>query len=126
MHPISHKILSNYDEKVVQLGIALHTFLLQHLPQIMELPDESANMIGFGYGLGYKDTICTLIPSKKGIKVGFYKGSQLPDPSKLLTGLGKVHRHVEIKSVQDIHNPALLTLVKEALAAYSERNGTIH
>ena len=80
-------------------------------------------MIGYSYGAGYKDLICTIILSKKGIKLGFYRGGELPDPKKLLTGSGKVHRYVEINSEEDIRNPALLALLEHAVDAREKRLG---
>ena len=115
-------ILSRYDEAVSKMGFHLREFLLTELKQIIEYPDGPANIIGYGYGPGYKQLLCTIIPSKKGIKLGFYKGSELPDPKKLLTGSGKVHRHVAIKSENDVKDPAIKKLVDEALKAYHKRS----
>jgi uncharacterized protein DUF1801 len=114
-------ILSKFDEKTVALAFETRQFLLEQLNDILELPDNSASVIGYGYGTGYKDLICTLLLSKQGVKLGFTKGGGLPDPQKLLVGSGKVHRYVEIKSVQDLKNPALKKLLTEALKAYQER-----
>ena len=114
-------ILTKYDEKVSTLGLQLRHFLLSELKDSIEMPDAPANIIGYGYGTGYKDLVCTIIPSKKGIKLGFNRGSELPDPKKLLTGSGKVHKYVEIRSQADIHNPALKQLLEEALAALRKR-----
>jgi hypothetical protein len=115
------KILSKYEEKISTLGYQLREFLLKNLDNINEQADEAASIIGFNYGTGYKDLICTIMPSKKGIKLGFYKGSELPDPAKLLTGSGKVHKFVEINSVKDISNPALKELLSEAIKARQNR-----
>src|SRR5687767_16031613 len=114
-------ILGKYDAKISDLGFRVREFLFQELKDIIEYPDSSATIIGYGYGPGYKETICTIIPSKKGIKLGFYRGSKLPDPKKLLTGTGKVHRYVEIKSEKDLSNPALKKLVAAALKSYAKR-----
>jgi len=121
MEPTVDAMLLKYDENVSILGLELRNFLLSELKGIIELPDISANMIAYGYGTGYKDTICTITPSKKGIKLGFYKGSEIHDPEKLLTGSGKVHKYVEIKSEEDIKNPALKKLLNEALKTYLTR-----
>lgn len=114
-------ILSRYDEQVATLAARLREHLLKHLEGITEIPDNSANLIGYGYGSGYKDTICTILLSKKGIKLGFYKGGVLPDPSGLLTGTGNVHKYVEIKTAGDITSPALKALLGEALKASKAR-----
>jgi hypothetical protein len=95
--------------------------LLRHLEGVTEQPDAKANVIGYSYGSGYKDLICTIILSKNGIKLGFYKGSELPAAKKLLTGSGKVHRYVEINSEEDIRNPALLDLLEKAVEAREKR-----
>jgi hypothetical protein len=118
-------ILSKYNEEVLTLANKLRNLLLSQLSDIIEIPDLSANIIGYGYGSGYKDTICVIMPSKKGIKLGFYKGSELQDPEHLLAGSGKVHKHVEIGSSEDLENPALNTLIAEALKAYRTRKSTI-
>ena len=107
--------------KYCSLGFQLREFLFSELKDINEEADATANIIGYNYGKGYKNLICVILLSKKGIKLGFYKGSELPDPGKLLTGTGKVHRFVEIKSSQDMKNPALKRLLKEAVAAYTIR-----
>ena len=99
----------------------MRQFLLKDLKGITEQPDAKANVIGYSYGAGYKDLICTIIFSKKGIKLGFYKGAELPDPKKLLTGSGKVHRYVEINSEDDIRNPALLELLEHAVDTREKR-----
>ena len=106
---------------MMALGLQLHEYLLSALPGIIEMPDAPANIIGYGYGPGYKHMICTIIPSKKSIKLGFYKGSELPDPQYLLTGAGKVHRYVEIKSADLINSPAIQALITVAVAAYKQR-----
>ena len=114
-------ILSRFDEDTATLAARLRKFLLEELKDIIEIPDNSINLVGYGYGTGYKDLICTLLVSKQGVKLGFYKGSELPDPQKLLTGTGKVHRFVEIKTEQDIKNPALKKIITEALKAHQIR-----
>ena len=115
--------LLNYDDKVSCLAIPLRDLLLKILPGIKEQLDKPARIIGYGYGPKYIDTICAMIPSKKGLKLGFYKGTELPDPDKLLKGSGKVHKYVEICSDKDIKSPALKKLLNEALKFYKKRVG---
>jgi hypothetical protein len=114
-------IMSAYDESVASLAMELRAFVLKQLKDCIEIPDRPAKLIGYGYGTGYKDTICTILLSKKGVKLGLFHGSQLPDPDQLLEGSGKVHRYVQISNKKDIANPALKKLVREALKAYKKR-----
>jgi len=117
------ELLLKYDKSVSSLGLQLREFLLAQLEGCIEMPDQAANIIGYGYGTGYIDLVCTIIPSKKGIKLGFNRGSELPDPGKLLTGSGKVHRYVEIKSENDIRSTAIKELIREAVKAWKIRKG---
>lgn len=111
-------VLEKYNDDVKELAICLRAFVHQQLPGILEIPDPTANLIGYGYGKGYEDGICTILLSKKGVKLGIWKGAQLPDPNKLLAGTGKVHRYVDIKTSKDIENPALAELLTTALNRY--------
>ena len=118
------QIFVKYDKSISSLRLHLREFLHSLLDGCTEMPDLYANMIAYGYGTGYVDMVCTIIPSKKGIKLGFYKGSDLPDPENLLTGSGKVHRYVEIKSEKDIRRRAIRQLVKEAIKSWKTRKQT--
>src|SRR3954454_15004298 len=81
---------------VAAVARALRARLLDDLPGTTEQPDGAANVIGYGHGAGYKGLVCTIILSKKGVKLGFYRGAELPDPDRLLEGAGKVHRYVPV------------------------------
>lgn len=115
-------ILSRYDGKFMVLAGRLREWLLSLPGDVIEIPDQPINPVGYGYGTGYKELICTLLLSKKESKPGFYKGSELPDLQQSLTGTGKVHRYAIIRSEQDIQNPALKKLLQEAVKAYQKRN----
>ena len=97
-------------------SVSLHTQLagysLKHYPGSEQTLDQSARVIGFGYGPGYKGCVCTLIMSQKGVKLGLAYGAKLPDPKGLLGGSGKVHRHVELKTLADLKQPGLKPLIK--------------
>jgi hypothetical protein len=114
-------IISQYEEKIAGLAMELRAFVLKQLKDCIEIPDAPAKLIGYGYGTGYKDTICTILLSKKGVKLGFFYGSHLPDPDQLLGGAGKVHRYAVINDKKDIAHPALKKLMQEALKAYKKR-----
>lgn len=71
--------------------------ILRELPGVTEQVDYPAKMVAYCYGQKYVEMVCTLIPSQKGLKLGFYIGVSLPDPEKLLEGTGKISRYVEIR-----------------------------
>jgi hypothetical protein len=78
-------------------------------------------MIAYCYGQKYAELICVIIPSKKGLKLGFNKGNELPDPSGLLKGNGKISRYVLINSDIEIKSMDLMNLLSNALKAYNNR-----
>ena len=115
------QFLSNYSEEVFANSLKLRTVLLKQLPDIIEQLDEPAKMIAYCYGQKYVDLICVIIPSKKGLKLGFNRGIELPDPDKLLQGSGKISRYVVIENEKQIQSAALKKLIKEALALYNRK-----
>jgi hypothetical protein len=113
--------LSQYDEQVFGKALKLREVLFANLPGIIEQIDIPAKMIAYCYGQKYSEMICTIIPSKKGLKLGFYKGADLPDPDNLLEGTGKISRYADIKSIEQINSSSLKDLIVSAVAAYRQR-----
>ena len=114
------EFLSGYSDEVFTNALQLREVLFRNLPAIIEQLDIPAKMIAYCYGQKYSEMICTIIPSKKGLKLGFYKGVDLPDPGKLLEGTGKISRYVEIRSTDQIKSPAIKKLIQSALVAYKK------
>ncbi len=117
--------LGQYDNEIAQNVMKLREIISELLPGVKEQVDLPAKMIAYIYGRKYTDMICTIIPSKTGIKLGFYKGAELPDPQNLLEGTGKISRHVQLKSLEQIESPAVKSLIENALVAYKLRTVTI-
>jgi hypothetical protein len=117
----AENFLSQYDEQIFMRALKLRKILFANLPNIIEQVDIPARMIAYCYGQKYLEMICTIIPSKKGLKLGFYKGTELPDPSELLEGEGKISRYVVVHSDQQINSPSIKKLLTNALKAYKQR-----
>lgn len=115
--------LANYNEEVYTRALLLRSVILDKLPNVTEQLDVPAKMVAYCYGQKYAELICMLIPSKKGLKLGFYKGVDLSDPHHLLEGTGKISRYVEIKNEEQIQSPELKVLLESALEAYRKRMG---
>ena len=121
MHSQFQNLVSRYPPSVITLADQARSLVLAHCPGVSEEIDMPANMAAYSYGKGYKHVICTIILSKQGVKLGFYKGSELPDPDKLLEGKGKVHKYVAITSAASLRSKALTMLLKAAVTAYRDR-----
>ena len=118
------EFLSNYSEEAFTHALKLREVLFANLPGIIEQVDLPAKMIAYCYGQKYAALICTIIPSKKGLKLGFNRGAELPDADHLLEGTGKISRYVQINSAGQINSTALLKLLQYALEAYHQRMKT--
>jgi hypothetical protein len=113
--------LSQYSEQVIGNAQYLRKLLLTNLPNITEQFDAPARMIAYCYGQKYSELICVIIPSKKGLKLGFNNGVELPDPTKLLKGSGKISRYVEILSEQQINSAEFKNLLHSTFVNYKQR-----
>ena len=115
------ELLAGLPPDVRDLASAVRKLLRSTLPRVQEVPDKKARLIGFGYGPGYRDTVAALILSRTGVKVGLARGAELADPSHLLSGSGKVHRHIAFTRLDDVGRPGVKALLKAAYAAWKER-----
>ena len=117
-NPEIEEFLSQYDEKIFQHAQKLRQLLITYFSDITEQIDIKAKMIAYCYGQKYVELICVLIPSKKGLKLGFNRGTELPDPAGLLEGTGKISRYIPIKSDDQIDSPAIKVLLTKAIEIY--------
>lgn len=97
---------------------------------ILEVHQDACEIVRLGdraatYGVGPRkmiDGYAYILPYTSWVNLGFYKGTDLPDPEALLEGTGARMRHVKIRSLDDARRPAVRTLVA---AAYAERKDTL-
>ncbi len=120
--PALSDLLEQYPSGVQETVYAARRVVFSVLPGACEVVDVKARVIGYGYGTGYRDMICTLILSKRGVKLGLVGGASLPDPQCLMEGEGKVHRHVPLASAEDLGRKGLRPLLRAALAASRKRS----
>ena len=114
--------LAEYPEAVQGIALDLRLMIRSTMPGIHETLDRPARIIGYGFGTGYRDMVCSIIPSKTGMKLGIVQGSELADDSGLLQGTGKRHRYVSLTSLSDLKKPGLQPLLAAALAAWQARS----
>ena len=122
--PAIDDFLSRYSAPVQQIARRARTSLLKTVPGCDEVLDAGAKVIGYGYGPGYSDTVCVLIFSKSGVKLGLPEGASFPDPESLLQGSVRRHRYVPLTTPQVIQTPGVRALIATALNAYKDRRKT--
>jgi len=113
--------LNEYPAAVREIALEIRAAILSLLPEADETLDRSGRVVGYGFGSGYTGLICTIIPSKRGVKLGIAEGATLPDPQGLMAGEGKRHRYVALTSRADLQRQGLPGLLKAAAAAAKKR-----
>lgn len=114
MTPSADVVLDNCAPAVRELARSVFAELRRVFPDALITAD--ADLIGLGTGPGYKHLVFTILPASKHITIGFAHGATLPDPAGLFEGAGKVHRHVKIRTEEDLRRPELAELYATALA----------
>ena len=117
-------LLAKYPDAVRALAAGTRDLVLELLPGARETVDASARVVGYGYGAGYKGTVCAIILSKSGVKLGLARGAELRDPKGLLEGRGKVHRHIAFESTADLHRAGVKPLIRAAAAGQKRVSAT--
>ncbi len=117
--------LSNYPAEVRDVTQRLRKIVIATIPNAVEELDRSGKVIGYGFGPGYAGLVCTIIVSKKGVKLGIVRGAHLPDPHKLLEGAGKQHRYVAFERAADFSKVGLKTLIESAVAVWRNKAASV-
>jgi len=115
------ELLNAYPPEVKELALEARRVILAAIPGIEEMVDATDKVLGYGFGPGYADLICTIILSKSGVKLGIVGSAALPDPDGLLEGTGKRHRYVRCASRADLARPGVQKLLEAAVSAWKKR-----
>lgn len=118
--PLDH-FINRYTQPVIELLHLARAYLLNTCPELIEELDESSRIIVYRIAPGNDGIVFTLIPSRAGVKLGFYCGRALPDPEGLLQGNGKVHATISL-NIPLFENAHLEELVLSAMQSARDRN----
>jgi hypothetical protein len=113
--------LAGYAAPVQQVADRARASIRKAVPGCAETLDAKARVIGYGFGAGYVDTVLVLIFSKTGVKLGIPYGSSLNDPEHLLRGEGRLHRHIPLKTPEQVASHPVQAMIRSALSAYRAR-----
>lgn len=121
--------LAPFGAGMVDLALATRTVVVREAPAAVELIYDAYNAVATGYSFTGRpsDAFIHIAVYANWVNLGFNRGSELADPDGLLHGTGRRIRHIRISSIQDLQNPALRTLVRNAIAgakpASAEQSG---
>lgn len=111
------EFLAPHTPEVRALAEQTRTLVKSAMPGAVETVRPGRNSITYDMGGGMADWICYIAPFKSYINLGFFRGTELPDPQGLLEGTGKLLRHVKIRTSDDVQRPSLRDLIAAAAAA---------
>ncbi|WP_448702925.1 hypothetical protein ACFGVR_11270 [Mucilaginibacter sp. AW1-3] len=91
--------LSSFTPGIQELALWLRNFVWDAYPQCNELIYDNYNALAFGWSPTEKqgDLFCSVaVYGNKDVHFGFYWGSQIADPEKMLLGNGKQYRYIRV------------------------------
>jgi hypothetical protein len=107
------KAIQSFAENIKDIARQTRQLIFDILPDAVEVVWVQQKNIGFGTGVKKKtEHFCWLMPASNHVNLGFNYGAELPDPYHLLEGTGKLFRHIKIKSVEQLSNKELVTLLR--------------
>ena len=114
------EFLNNYPPEVINLMSLARAYLNGNVPGLQEELDLSSKIIVYSIAAGMQAIVFTLIPSKKGARIGFYRGRELEDSARLLEGHGRVHATISLNEII-FNRPEFQRLVNSAVNTARQR-----
>ncbi len=112
------KFLSPFPAEIQELAMWLREWVWKQYPNANELIYDNYNAVAFGWSptekLGH--TFCSIAVgrSSHNVHFGFYWGSEINDPEKMLIGNGNQYRYILVKDKKSFPKTYIKKLVKEA------------
>jgi len=114
------KFLKPFNEELTERVLWLRNFIWDLYPQTNELIYDNYNALAVGWSptdrVGH--TFCSLAVGRtsNNLHFGFYWGSEIADPDKILLGEGNQYRYILVPDKSKFPKAYIKKLVKEAYA----------
>jgi hypothetical protein len=112
------KFLKPFNDDIISTVMWLREFAWNLYPQANELIYDNYNAVAFGWSVTDKQghTFCSIAVgrSSKNIHFGFYYGSVLSDPDKILLGEGNQYRYILVTDIKKFPKAYIKKLLNEA------------
>jgi hypothetical protein len=115
-HGSFDEALSGSSGQVKEIAERLRELIVEIYPDVVEVPWPKQKIIGYGVGpKKMSEHFCYIGAYRDHVNLGFYYGADLPDPKGLLEGTGKKLRHIKVKNVDQVAQPALRQILQSSL-----------
>src|SRR5262249_1918617 len=110
--------LAKYSPAVAAQAREVLAAMRARLPGAVELVYDNYNALAIGFGPSERASaaIFSIALFPRGISLFLLQGEKLPDLSRRLEGKGKQAGHIRLAGVETLDDPAVQTLMAEALA----------
>jgi hypothetical protein len=111
-----NRFLQPYPDAIREIVLWLREFVWDLYPNANELIYDNYNALALGWSLSDKAShlFCNIAVYSKYVHFGFYYGSQIGDPEKILLGKGNQYRYIIVKTKTDLPKTYIKKLLKEA------------
>lgn len=111
-----HDLLDDFSQEVQQLCMSVRARIFELVPDAQEKVMRGYNSLAYGFGGGMKGEFASIVLHPRHVNLQLHRGTELPDPARLLEGTGKNMRHVKIRSTETIGSEAVKELIEAAIA----------
>jgi hypothetical protein len=114
------KFLKPFSKEIIERTLWLREFIWDLYPQTNELIYDNYNALAVGWSptdrVGH--TFCSIAVGRtsNNVHFGFYWGSEISDPDKILLGEGNQYRYILVPDKNKFPKAYIKKLVKEAYA----------
>jgi hypothetical protein len=114
------KFLLPYPDSVKAAALWLRDFVWDLYPETNELIYDNYNAVAFGWSPTDKagDVFCSIAVYSGHVNFGFLRGTEFPDPQKVLMGDGSLYRYIKVVDKDDFPEE----YIKELLAMAYENS----
>lgn len=115
--------LKPYPQKIQDIIFWMREFVWNLYPGCNELIYDNYNAVALGWSTSDKlgDVFCSMAAFKDYTHFGFYRGNEIADPEKKLSGAGNQYRYIKVAAIKDFPKTYLKKLLKEAYAHSKSR-----
>lgn len=112
------KFLKPFSKEKTELVLWLRAFVWDLYPKTNELIYDNYQAVAFGWSptdkLGHTFASIAVFRTNSNIHFGFYWGSELSDPKKILLGEGNQYRYIRVTNKEEFPKADIKKLLAEA------------
>lgn len=112
------KFLKPFGDDITNLAMQLREFAWDLYPETNELIYDNYNAVAFGWSPTDRagHTFCSIAVGRasKNVHFGFYWGSELSDPDKILIGEGNQYRYILVTDIKKFPKTYIKKLLQQA------------